>query len=112
MTNIASGRLRHVVSIERQVEIKDSNGDHHREWEYVTSLRAEIKPMSGRELLMAQQVQSTVTVNITTRYRSDVDASCRVKANGIIYTIAAVIPDPESGREWMQLQCSVGANDG
>lgn len=112
MSNIAAGRLRHIVSIERQVEIIDSNGDHHREWQYVTSLRAEIRPLSGRELLMAQQVQSQVSVNIVARYREDVDASMRIKNNGTIYNILAVIHDPESGREWMMMPCAVGTNDG
>lgn len=112
MTNVAAGRLRHVVSVERQVEVVDSNGDHLREWEYVTSVRAEIKPMSGRELLLAQQVQSNVSVNIVIRYNALVNATMRVKKNGTIYTVQAVIPDPESGNEWMTLQCATGVNDG
>lgn len=112
MTNIAAGRLRHVVSVERQVEIVDSNGDHSREWEYVTSIRAEIKPMSGRELLMAQQVQSAVSVNIVTRYRNDIDSTCRIRYNGTIYNIQAVITDPNSGQEWMTMPCATGTNDG
>jgi SPP1 family predicted phage head-tail adaptor len=112
MTNIAAGRLRHIIAIERQVEVTDSNGDRSREWEYVTSVRAEIKPMSGRELLLAQQVQSQVSVNIVIRYNADIDATCRAKYNGVIYSIQAVIPDPESGLEWMTLPCSVGTNDG
>jgi SPP1 family predicted phage head-tail adaptor len=112
MTNIAAGRLRHVVSVERQVEIVDSNGDHSRDWEYVTSIRAEIKPMSGRELLMAQQVQSAVSVSIIARYRSDIDSTCRIRYNGTIYNIQAVITDPNSGREWMTMPCAIGTNDG
>lgn len=112
MTNIAAGRLRHICSVERQVEIVDSNGDHLREWQYVTSVRCDIKSLSGRELLLAQQVQSNVTVNIVMRYNTEVDATCRLKNNGLIYSVAAVIPDPESMREWQTLQCSTGLNDG
>lgn len=112
MSNIAAGRLRHIVAIDRQVEIVDSHGDHLREWQNITSRRAEIKPLSGRELLLAQQVQSQVTVSIVMRYRSDVDASCRVRFNGATYNVMAVIPDPDSGIEWMALQCAVGTNDG
>jgi SPP1 family predicted phage head-tail adaptor len=112
VTNIAAGRLRHIMCIERQVEIVDSNGDHLRDWQYVTSVRAEIRPLSGRELLMAQQVQSQVSVNIVTRYREDIDASMRIKNNGTVYNILAVIHDPESGREWMTMPCSVGLSDG
>lgn len=112
MTNVAAGRLRHIVSVERQVEVVDSNGDHLREWEYITSVRAEIKPMSGNELLLAQQVQSNVSVKIVTRYNANIDSTVRMKHDGKIYSVQAVIPDPESGREWMTSQCSVGLNDG
>ncbi len=112
MTNIAAGRLRHVVSIERQVEIIDSNGDHSREWEYVTSLRAEVKDLSGRELLLAQQVQSSVSTDIVTRFNASVDATCRIKHNGVVYNVTAVIHDANSGREFMVLRCERGLNDG
>lgn len=112
MTNVAAGRLRHVVAIERQVEVVDSNGDHSRDWEYVTSKRCEIKSLSGRDLLIAQQVQSNVSVMVVMRYTTDVDATCRLKKGGVIYSIAAVITDPESMREWISLPCSVGLNDG
>lgn len=112
MSNIAAGRLRHIVSIDRQVEVVDSNGDHLREWQNVTSMRAEIKPMSGRELLLAQQVQSQVSVAIIMRYRSDIDATCRIRFNGATYNVLAVIHDADSGIEYITLQCAVGTNDG
>lgn len=112
MSNIAAGRLRHIVSIDRQVEVVDSNGDHLREWQNVTSRRAEVKPLSGRELLLAQQVQSQVSVAITMRYAADVDASCRIRFNGATYNIVAVIRDADSGIEYMTLQCAIGTNDG
>lgn len=112
MTNVAAGRLRHVIVVERQVEVQDSNGDHYREWQYVTSVRAEIKPMSGRELLLAQQVQSNVSVNIVTRYNALIDSTVRLRHGGFVYNVQAVIPDPESGMEWQTMRCETGTNDG
>jgi SPP1 family predicted phage head-tail adaptor len=108
----SSRRFRHRVTVESQVESIDSNGDHFRAWEYVTTVWAEIKPLSGRELLLAQQVQSQVSTNIVTRYRSDIDATCRLKHNGTTFNVLAVIRDPQSGLEWLTLQCSSGTNDG
>jgi SPP1 family predicted phage head-tail adaptor len=108
----SSRKFRHLVTVESQVDVIDSNGDHSREWEYVTTIWAEIKPLSGRELLLAQQFQSQVSTNIETRYRSDIDATCRLKHNGTTYNALAVIRDPQSGLEWMTLPCSSGTNDG
>lgn len=108
----SSRKFRHRITIERQSSFVDSNGDTVRAWDLVAQVWAEIRPLSGRELLLAQQVQSTVNTTIVTRYRSDVDATCRILHNGTIYNIAAIIRDPQSGIEWMTLQCTAGANAG
>jgi hypothetical protein len=36
----------------------------------------------------------------------------RVNHNGTIYNIHGVLPDKKSGREYLTLACSTGANDG
>lgn len=107
-----SRRLRHRISIEQQVTETDSSGAIETFWEYVTTVWAAIEPISGREMLLAEQVQSGVNTRIITRYRSDIDASMRAKHNGRIYNIEAAIPDQDSGIEWMTLQCSIGLNEG
>ena len=108
----SSRKFRHRVVVYSQVELIDSNGDHSKEWQYVTTIWATVQPLSGRELLLAQQVQSNVTANVVTRYRDDINATCRLEHNGTIYNILAVIRDPQSGLEWMTLQCATGTNDG
>ena len=39
-------------------------------------------------------------------------AKMRGLHRGVIYTIEAVIPDPESGREHLTLLCTSGVNEG
>lgn len=105
-------RLRHRISIEQQISETDSSGAVETFWEYVTTVWAAIEPISGREMLLAEQVQSGVNTRIIVRYRNEIDASMRAKHNGVIYNIEAVISDPDSGREYLTLQCSTGLNDG
>ncbi|HDG7399279.1 phage head closure protein, partial [Klebsiella pneumoniae] len=53
-----------------------------------------------------------VTTRITIRYREGVTRKHRILFRGRIYNIEGVLPDPRSGREYLTLPCSEGANDG
>jgi SPP1 family predicted phage head-tail adaptor len=109
---LRAGNLRHRVTLERQVSETDSSGNTDTEWEYVTTLWASIDALSVREMLLAQQVQSQITTKIVIRRNTGIDASCRLLHNGVIYNIAGVMPDGESGQEYMVLTCSAGLNSG
>ena len=119
------GRLRHYVRIERKVNVLDSGGnvvqnlqtgEIETEWEPLASVPnvwAEIRPLSAREFLAAQQTQSQVNCMLTIEFRSDLDPTMRiVDEAGTIYNIAGLIPDPVSNREWLTIPCSYGVNAG
>jgi SPP1 family predicted phage head-tail adaptor len=107
------GKLRHRITIERMQSIVNDDGDVIGEgWSNVAECWASIEPLSARELLSAQAIQSEVTARITIRARSNIDHSCRIQFGGTIYNIAGVIPDPNSGSEWMTLPVTNGINQG
>lgn len=124
--SIEAGRLRHRVRLERYDYLLDSNGnvvqdpttgETPREWQEVAVLWCEIAPISGREFIMSQAIQSQVTARLTIRYRDDVDASMRavhVRSGrpDVVYNIKAVLADVESGLEYITLPCSQGTGDG
>lgn len=112
MSNIAAGRLRHLVTIEEQVTLKNSFGETSLEWEPLGNFWAAIEPLSVRELNTAQQIQSEVTTRIVLRYNAAVKASMRIVYKGTIFNIYGVQRDPDSGLEWMTLPCSSGISDG
>lgn len=121
-----AGRLRHRVRLERYEPLRDSQGDVvqdqttgavAREWAEVATVWAEIAPLSAREFIQSQALQSQVTTRITIRQRDDVDASMRAvhERRGrpdVVYNIRGVLPDPESGLEYLTLPCSTGTGDG
>lgn len=111
---IAAGRLRHRVRVEDLVTVLDSNGASEEDWADVFGrlLPAEIKPLSGNELLAAAATQSKVTTRIVMRYRAQARARMRVVHRETLYNIEAVVPDPESGFTWMTLHCSTGVSEG
>lgn len=105
-----AGRLRHRVTVEELLVTLDSDGDQVETWAPIgPPLPAEITPLSGRDLIAAQAVNSVVTTRIKMRYRPGFKASMRAVHRETVYSIAAVVPDPGSGFKWVTLLCSSGA---
>lgn len=112
---MAAGALRHRIRIEQRVtEVDSDDGERTESWEdaFGVLLSAEIAPLSGRELVAAAAVQSKVAVRVRIRYRSGVSASMRVVHRDAAYNIEAVMPDTDSGRQYLTLHCTHGANEG
>jgi SPP1 family predicted phage head-tail adaptor len=114
--SLKAGRLRHRVAIQSKANVQDPvTGEMVPTWTTVTgwgSVPAAIEPLSAREFIAAQAVQSAVTARITLRYRAGLDASMRIVHNGTIYNIAGVLADPDSGLEYVTIPCSQGVNNG
>jgi SPP1 family predicted phage head-tail adaptor len=117
MSNVAAGRLRHRLRVERQVNTKNSVGETSTVWQTVATYWCEIRPLSSRELLASEQVQSEVDTVIVMRYNTTVKASMRGVhvengADGTIYNLKAPIRDPESGRDWISIPATSLLNAG
>ena len=112
---IKAGKLRHLVTFQTPTVEIDSNGDATEAWTDAfgaQQISAQIEPLSGRELIAAQQVHSRVSTRITVRYRPGILPEMRVVHRGTYYNIEAVIPDPDSGFRHVTLLCYSGTNDG
>lgn len=109
-----AGSLRHRVTIEGLVTDQDSDGATVDAWVPVFDgpISAAILPMSGRELIAAQAVQSKLSVRIKVRYRAGFKPTQRAVHRGTYYSIEAVVSDNESGFDWLTLMCSSGVNEG
>lgn len=113
MTTIAY-RLRHRIRIERPSYTQDPiTGEMTLAWELVAdTVPASIEPLSGREFVSAQAVQSAITARIVIRRRPGIDATMRILHRDLIYNIHGVLTDPVSGLEYLTLPCSEGVSDG
>ena len=115
--NAEAGKLRHRVRVEsKQSGAVDSSGDSLPDtWVTVKDgVPAAVEPLSAREFLQAQAIQSGVSARITLRALSvpTLDASMRIVHRGKIYNIAGVLPDKESGLDYLTLPVSEGVNQG
>lgn len=106
------GQLRHRLEIQRMQSIVDDEGQVIGEgWTVVAKVWGKVEPLSARELLEAQAIQSQVSARITIRARA-ITHSDRILHRGTVFNIAGVIPDPNSGLEWMTLPVTTGLNQG
>lgn len=107
---LAAGRLRHRVDLLSPGGGQDPDTGELLGDEFVMlaeNVAAEVVPVSVREFVASQAVQSQVTTRVTIRYRDDVTARHRVRHRGKIYEIVGPpLPDPDSGLEYLTLACS------
>lgn len=115
---LEAGKLRHRLELQRRLLDSDgqppldTNGEQVDDWETFATVWGAIYPVSAREFVQSQAVQEEVVARMTIRYRADVDSTVRIRHGGKIYNIAGVLPDPESGREYLTLPVTQGVNEG
>lgn len=107
--SLEAGKLRHVVSIERNVPIIDSSGEKIENWNPVhPRVYAAIEPLSARELFASGAEQSEVVARITIRFRPGINHAMRIVHKDQVYNIEGLQPDPISGVEWLTIPVSLG----
>ena len=106
-----AGTLRHKVAIEQRSVTTDTYGGEVVTWLPFTTAWADIQPLSGREMIAAQAVQSEITSKVIMRYIPGVLPSMRVVFEGRYYDIQSVI-DWGMRHQELNLMCSEGLSQG
>lgn len=114
-----AGKLSHRICPQKRVSSQNAEtGEVVTEWINIASstsdgcIWGEVTAVSARDFVAAQAFQNAVTARIKIRFRDDITAKCRILFRGKIYNIEGVLPDPDSGLEYLTLPCSEGTNDG
>ncbi len=110
---IYPGKLNQRITIEQRTTTQDPDtGEVVESWVTLASVWASFDPLSVREFIQSSATQSEVSARFTIRHRDDVDATMRITHRGKVWNIAGVLPDNETGLEWLTLPVSEGVNDG
>lgn len=108
---LAAGRLRHRVRLESPTATQDGEtGAPVMGWADEGDVWAAIEPVSVKDFIAADQRQANVTVRIVLRPVAGLDETWRVIHGARVYQIVGVLPDAESGLEYLTLACNQGAN--
>ena len=114
------GRFRHRIRLEWLADVLDTSGDVlqdpntgevPRSWQLVAEVWAAIEPVSAREFIASQAKQAEVVARIIVEFR-EIDPAWRIVHNGKIYNILGVLPDKDSGRDYITMPVSAGLTDG
>ena len=100
-----AGKLRHKIEIQSPLETRDTNGEVSTVWIATGIVWASVEPLSGRELWLAQQIQSEVSVRIRLRYLRGITTGHRVNFGGRLFDIKAAINAAERNEE-LELLCT------
>jgi|DEB0MinimDraft_4_1074332.scaffolds.fasta_scaffold00561_8 SPP1 family predicted phage head-tail adaptor len=86
-----SGRLRHVVTIEKKTESADTGyGEKSIVWAKFAKIRANLRPISGKELFISQQHHTESKMIADIRYMPGITNEMRLVYGGLHYNIVEV----------------------
>ncbi len=95
------GNLRTLVTIQQQTVGQDHFSSLVKPaWQHVTEAWLALEPLSGQELMIAQQAQSQTTHKACMHWQPGLDAKMRlVTADGRVFQIEALMNPGEMNRE-------------
>lgn len=98
------GELRDEVVLEQQLRTPETGGGATLVWQPLCPLWAKIRPLSGRETVIADRVVSQVSHEVWIRYRAGTTAAMRLRAGDRVLDILAVLTEGARG-QWMRCLC-------
>lgn len=105
--------MKHRITFQKNESRRGVLGELVSEWVDMATVWAEVRTISGRELMSSGTIYSEATVRIWTRYRDDITTANRIlypspATRGQCYGIVAVIPDADRTR--LELLCKGGVS--
>jgi SPP1 family predicted phage head-tail adaptor len=109
-----AGKLRHRVTFQAITSTQDPvTGEMVQGWATMwDQVPASIEPLSVKDFIASSATQSALTARIMIRYRDGVLPSMRILHRSTVYNIHGVMPDADSGLEYLTLAVAAGVNDG
>ncbi|MDE1188199.1 MAG: phage head closure protein [Pantoea sp.] len=107
------GRFRHRVTIQNSRQIRTPSGQPQDEWyESATAVPAEVKAISGRELMTAGAEKSEATIRVWMRYRQDITSASRLVCTsgplkGMVLDVSGS-PVPNGNGTRLEILCKQG----
>lgn len=107
-----SGRLDNRVTIQNLSTERLPSGQLKEKWHDIATVWAEIKGLSGREILTSGSEKAEATIRVWTRYRDDIGSSSRLRCEsggykGLILHVVSP-PNPDIRNDRLEILCKQG----
>lgn len=104
---LKAGILRHVITIQQATSSISDSGAVTNSWADVCTLRAQVEPQGGSEVLLAGVYTPQATFYVTARFWPGLDTSMRVNFKGRLFNILN-IENYQERNIWMSLLVQEG----
>jgi SPP1 family predicted phage head-tail adaptor len=109
--HIQVGALSERVTLQQLPTTQDAHGQESAAWVDFDEVWAKAEPLRGRDFFAAAQMQVSVSVRFTIRFRTDMPARLRVLWRGAAYDVQGEPIDIDARRIWLELMCQSGVRD-
>lgn len=99
------GQLRHRITLENKTA-GDDWGTEATWSAHLTDIYASIEPLTGKELVNAQQVSAETTHKVTIRHRDGINERMRIVHGSDVLHISGII-NPGQQDEWLELAATL-----
>lgn len=101
------GELKKRFTIQKKTYVEQPNGSNQETWQDYVTVWSSIKPLRTRNLLLAQQVGSSITEEVKIRYRTDINSTMRGIYQGKIYNFIGDPINVEGRNRELLINCEV-----
>jgi SPP1 family predicted phage head-tail adaptor len=101
---INPGEFRHIITFQKKSGEQNDYGEVIDQWEDITTTRAAIYPISGKEFFAAEKINSEVTHKVNLRFSPSITTDLRVKFGERFFRIESAINFQEKN-SILQLLC-------
>lgn len=106
---LTAASLIHVADIQNATKVPDGQGGSENTWATVVpAVRCKVSPISSREQVHLDRLESTLASRMVMRYRSDVTAGMVVLFKGFRHNIRGVPRNIENRNRWLELDLEEG----
>ena len=98
------GSLNRRVELQAPQRVPDGMGGFTTTYVTKQTVWANVASLRGEESLLAMQLQSHITTQITIRYLQDINTAWRIKYGARIFNIVSII-DPEEAKRTLEIMC-------
>jgi SPP1 family predicted phage head-tail adaptor len=88
---INPGEFRHIITFQKKSVDTNDYGEVIDQWDNITTTRAAIYPISGKEFFSAEKINSEVTHKVNVRYLPNITTDMRVKFGERFFHIQSAI---------------------
>ena len=99
-----SGRYRHRITIQKKTEARDAIGGTVETWTTDFSRWGHIRPLSGREVFEAEQLQTRQSHMISLRFTASISTQNRILFQSTLFHIMSV-KNPDVRKRVTELGC-------